>query len=108
VVLFAEDDRGYDFFVVEEGRGEILEHSAGCASTMKIHEVGEFTCDVDMLTGRASLVTARARGATRVIRVPGVFAVGDVGSRSAKRLASAVGEGSIQTALGARARPGRV
>ena len=69
-VLFAEGDRGYDFFVVEEGQVEILEHSAGSASTITIHEVGEFTGDVDMLTGRASLVTARARGATRVIRMP--------------------------------------
>jgi thioredoxin reductase (NADPH) len=69
-VLFAEGDRGFDFFVVEEGQIEILEHSAGSATTVTVHEVGEFTGDVDMLTGRSSLVTARARGASRVIRIP--------------------------------------
>jgi thioredoxin reductase (NADPH) len=68
-VLFAEGDRGFDFFIVEEGQVEILEHSTGSASTITIHEPGEFTGDVDMLTGRASLVTARARGVTRVIRM---------------------------------------
>ena len=68
-LLFAEGDRAYDFFIVEEGEVEILEHSTGSASTISIHEAGEFTGDVDMLTGRASLVTARARGATRVIRM---------------------------------------
>jgi thioredoxin reductase (NADPH) len=36
--LFAEGDRGFDFFVVEEGQVEILEHSAGRASTITIHE----------------------------------------------------------------------
>ncbi len=68
-LLFAEGDRGFDFFIVEEGEVEILEHSAGSASTITIHEAGEFTGDVDMLTGRSSLVTARARGTTRVTRM---------------------------------------
>lgn len=68
-VLFAEGERDFDFFVVESGQVEIVEHSAGRATAVTVHEAGEFTGDVDMLTGRAALVTARARGAGRVVQI---------------------------------------
>lgn len=69
-VLFAEGERGFDFYVVVSGRVEILEHSGGSARTVTIHEPGEFTGDVDMVTGRSALVTAVARGPTRLIAIP--------------------------------------
>jgi thioredoxin reductase (NADPH) len=58
-VLFAEGDRDFCFFVVVDGAVEIVEHSRGTPFTVAVHGPGEFTGDVDMLTGRAALVTAR-------------------------------------------------
>lgn len=68
-VLFREGDQGFDFFLVLEGTVEITEHSGGDESRVTLHEPGEFTGDVDMLTGRASLVTATAREPGRVLRL---------------------------------------
>jgi thioredoxin reductase (NADPH) len=68
-ILFAEGDRDFCFFVVLEGKIEIVEHSSGAERLVATHEAGEFTGDVDMLTGRAALVTARAGGAGRVLRL---------------------------------------
>lgn len=59
-VLFAEGDRDFCFFVVLQGEIEIVEHSRGTPFTVAVHRPGEFTGDIDMLTGRAALVTARA------------------------------------------------
>jgi thioredoxin reductase (NADPH) len=59
-VLFAEGDRGFSFFVVLEGGIEIVERSRGTPQTVVVHRPGEFTGDVDMLTGRAALVEGRA------------------------------------------------
>lgn len=68
--LFAEGERGFDFYVVVSGRVEILEHSGGTPTTVTVHEPGEFTGDVDMVTGRSALVTAVARGPTELIQIP--------------------------------------
>src|SRR4029079_5740003 len=59
-VLFKEGDRGFSFFVVLEGAVEIVEQSRGTPHQWRVHEPGEFTGDVDMLSGRSALVTARA------------------------------------------------
>lgn len=69
-VLFREGDQGFDFFLVLEGTVEITERSGGDQARVTLHEAGEFTGDVDMLTGRASLVTATVREAGRVLRLP--------------------------------------
>src|SRR5579872_5922945 len=63
-VLFQEGDRGFSFFVILEGAVEIVEQSRGAPHQVTVHEPGEFTGDVDMLSGRAALVAARvtARG----------------------------------------------
>ena len=58
-ILFAEGDRGFCFYVVLRGSIEILERSRGHEHTVVVHEPQEFTGDVDMLTGRVALVTAR-------------------------------------------------
>lgn len=68
-VLFAEGDRGYDFFLLLEGTVEITEHSGGEEQTVTVHEPGEFTGDVDMLTGRASLVTATVKTPGEMLRL---------------------------------------
>jgi thioredoxin reductase (NADPH) len=66
-VLFAEGDRDFCFFVVLEGTVEIVEHSSGTERTVVVHQPGEFTGDVDMLTGRRALVTGRAAEDGRVL-----------------------------------------
>jgi thioredoxin reductase (NADPH) len=68
-VLFAEGDREIGFFVVLEGAIEIVEHSRGSAHTVVVHQPGEFTGDVDTLSGRAALVEGRAVRDGRVLEL---------------------------------------
>jgi thioredoxin reductase (NADPH) len=68
-VLFAEGDRDFCFFVVVEGEVEIVEHSRGTPHQVAVHQAGEFTGDVDMLSGRGALVTARAATDGRVLQL---------------------------------------
>jgi thioredoxin reductase (NADPH) len=68
-ILFAEGDRNFCFFVVLEGAVEIVERSRGTPHTVTVHQPGEFTGDVDMLTGRAALVTARVAEDGRVLEL---------------------------------------
>ena len=68
-VLFAEGDHDIGFFVVLEGGIEIVEHSRGSPHTVVVHQPGEFTGDVDTLSGRAALVEGRAVGDGRVLQL---------------------------------------
>ena len=68
-VLFAEGDRDFCFYVVLEGTVEIVEHSSGTERAVAVHQPGEFTGDVDMLTGRSALVTGRAGEDGRVLEL---------------------------------------
>src|SRR5688572_17034730 len=68
-VLFAEGDRDIGFFVVLDGAIEIVEHSRGSPHTVAVHQPGEFTGDVDMLSGRAVLVEGRAVRDGRVLQL---------------------------------------
>jgi thioredoxin reductase (NADPH) len=68
-ILLAEGDRDFSFFVVQSGSVEILEHSSGTERVVAVHAPGEFTGDVDLLSGRGTLVTARVREAGEVIQV---------------------------------------
>src|SRR4051794_15595604 len=54
-VLFAEGDRNRSFFVVLEGAIEIVGHSKGVPHVVAVHHPGQFSGDVDMLSGRAIL-----------------------------------------------------
>ncbi len=68
-VLFAEGDRDFCFFVVLQGEIEIVEHSSGSPRTVAVHQAGEFTGDVDTLSGRSALVTGRAATDGRVLQL---------------------------------------
>jgi thioredoxin reductase (NADPH) len=68
-VLFDEGDRGFPFFVVLEGGIEIVEHSRGTPHTVVVHQPGQFTGDVDLLTGRAALVKGQAAKDGRVLQL---------------------------------------
>ncbi|HEX8906377.1 MAG TPA: cyclic nucleotide-binding domain-containing protein, partial [Longimicrobiaceae bacterium] len=56
--LWRAGDRGFGFFVIRSGRVEILDTSGDEPRQVAVHEPGEFTGDVDVLTGRGSLVDA--------------------------------------------------
>lgn len=57
------------FFVVLSGAVEVLDRSHDTPGTIALHRAGQFTGDIDILTRRASLVSAYARGETEVLGV---------------------------------------
>lgn len=58
-VLFAQGDRAFCFYVILAGAVDIIEHATDTPHVVTTHRVGQFTGDVDMLTGRVALVTAQ-------------------------------------------------
>ena len=56
-VLYAEGDRSNSFFVVLDGAVQAAESSRGTPHVLTTHRPGQFTGDVDVLSGRAILVT---------------------------------------------------
>ena len=68
-LLFKAGARDYNFFVVERGAVEIVEHSSGEPKTVTLHEVHAFGGDVDLVTGRPALISAVARGDTEVFEI---------------------------------------
>jgi thioredoxin reductase (NADPH) len=57
------------FYVLLEGRVEIASPSRVGVERVAIHEAGEFTGEVDMMSGRQSLVAARALDATELLEI---------------------------------------
>src|SRR3954453_11069311 len=68
-VLFQVGGRGIFFQDVLDGAVEIVEQSRGTSREVTVHEPGEFTGDVDTLSGRASLVTGRATAPGEVLEL---------------------------------------
>jgi thioredoxin reductase (NADPH) len=68
-VLFAAGDRSFCFYVVLEGAIEIVEQSQEEPRQVAVHRHGQFSGDVDMLTGRVALVTARMLESGRVLEL---------------------------------------
>src|SRR5678815_5849362 len=58
-VLFAQGDRNFCFYIVLQGAVEIIEHASDTPHVVTTHRAGQFTGDIDTLTGRVALVTAR-------------------------------------------------
>jgi thioredoxin reductase (NADPH) len=58
-MLWEEGDRNLCWFVILEGAVEIIGHQKGIAQTVVVHHAGQFTGDVDVLSGRAVLVAGR-------------------------------------------------
>jgi thioredoxin reductase (NADPH) len=67
--LFAEGSRDFSFFVVLDGAIEVVEHSRGTPHPVVTHQRGEFTGDVDMLSGRRALVEGKAARDGRVLEL---------------------------------------
>ncbi|HVT80062.1 MAG TPA: FAD-dependent oxidoreductase [Phycisphaerae bacterium] len=63
-------DPDIDFIVVDDGAIEIL-NPIDNNRLVAIHKAGEFVGDIDLLTRRPIIVTALAKGTTRILRIPG-------------------------------------
>ena len=68
-LLFEAGGNRNAFFVIVSGAVEIIDRSGETPRTIVVHQAGEFTGDVDLLTRRRPLVTAVARGATKVLEI---------------------------------------
>ncbi|MGO9111993.1 MAG: FAD-dependent oxidoreductase [Thermoguttaceae bacterium] len=68
--IFRAGQADIDLVVVETGQIEIRNPTDG-QRVIAVHEPGGFAGDIDLLTGRPVIVTAVARGETRVLCVPG-------------------------------------
>jgi thioredoxin reductase (NADPH) len=68
--VFRAGDADIDFYIVKSGQLDMLNPSDG-NSLIVSHMPGQFVGDIDLLTRRPVIVSARAHGVTEVIRVPG-------------------------------------
>ncbi len=68
-ILFLEGATAYPFYAVLSGTVEILTGYPERVQTVTVHQPSEFVGDADLLTGRASLITARVGEAGRVLAI---------------------------------------
>lgn len=68
-IIFRAGQPDIDLYVVESGRMEIRNPTDG-DRLIVVHEPGHFSGDIDVLTGRPVIVTAVAKGPTRLHCVP--------------------------------------
>jgi thioredoxin reductase (NADPH) len=68
--IFRVGDADLDLFIVETGGIEILNPSDNNRHVVT-HGPGEFAGDIDLLTRRPVIVTAIAKGPTKLMRIPG-------------------------------------
>src|SRR5829696_3648784 len=68
-VLVEAGDQNVPFFVVAAGRIEIVRPSGDTETLVVLHEPGQFTGEVNMLSGRRSLVRARVTESGEVIEL---------------------------------------
>ncbi len=68
-ILFEVGQRRTHMHVVVSGALEIVRSGAAGDEVVTVHGAGEFTGEVDMLTGRPSLVRARAREDTELLEL---------------------------------------
>jgi thioredoxin reductase (NADPH) len=68
-IVFRAGQPEIDLYIVESGRMEIRNPRDG-DHVIAVHEQGQFSGDIDVLTGRPVLVTATAKGPTRLLCVP--------------------------------------
>jgi thioredoxin reductase (NADPH) len=68
--LWATGDRSVPCFVVLSGAVAIVLEQGDSASIVATHQAGQFTGDVDLLSGRSVVVAGRARGDSTVLAIP--------------------------------------
>ena len=68
--IFRAGQADIDLYIVESGQIEIRNPTDG-QRIIVVHEPGQFSGDIDLLTGRPVIVTGVARGKTRLLCIPG-------------------------------------
>ena len=68
--IFRVGQADIDLYIVEDGGIEIRDPADG-QRIIAVHQRGQFSGDIDLLTGRPVIVSAVARGKTRLLCVPG-------------------------------------
>ncbi|HTS24579.1 MAG TPA: FAD-dependent oxidoreductase [Bryobacteraceae bacterium] len=68
-VLFDQGESGRGVFILIEGSIEIVNPTCKGEVIVTVHNAGEFTGEVDVLSGRRSLVRGRARTACKLIEI---------------------------------------
>src|SRR5258706_4849103 len=68
-VLIEAGDQLVPFFVVTAGQIEIVRPSGGVETLIALHAAGQFTCELNMISGRRALFRARARESGEVIEL---------------------------------------
>lgn len=68
-IIFRAGQPDIDLYIVESGQVEIR-NPADRDRLITVHEPGHFSGDIDVLTGRPVIVTAVAKGPTRLLCVP--------------------------------------
>lgn len=68
-ILFEQGQSDRGFFVLISGSIEVVIPSGDHEAPITVHEPGEFTGELDMLSGRRSMVRGRARVASEVIEI---------------------------------------
>ena len=70
ILLFERGQRSVDFFLVLDGAIEMLDTDAhGATNVFMTHHARQFTGEMDLFNERKVLVSGRAAGSTRVVRV---------------------------------------
>jgi signal transduction histidine kinase len=68
-IIFKEDDPTYHFYVVLEGQIRITKQVGAEEQLITVHQPGEFTGEISLLTGRPAIATGRAVGPSRVLEI---------------------------------------
>jgi thioredoxin reductase (NADPH) len=68
-ILFDQGDANLGIFVVVSGAIEIVNPSADGETLITVHDAGEFTGEVNLISGRSSLVRGRVREASELIEI---------------------------------------
>ncbi len=68
-LLFSHGAEDVPFYVVVEGGLDMVSSAGGKDQLVVTHVAGSFLGDVDMLSGRPTVVSAHAKGPTRVIEI---------------------------------------
>src|SRR5438067_7017515 len=68
-IVFDQGAVGRSLYVVLEGGLEVVIPSAGGDTHLRLHQPGDFTGELDMLSGRPSLVKAQTVAPTKLIEI---------------------------------------
>ncbi|NJO39766.1 MAG: cyclic nucleotide-binding domain-containing protein [Cyanobacteria bacterium CRU_2_1] len=68
-VIFKEGDPTYHFYVLLEGQIQVTKQVGGEERVVTVHQPGEFTGEISMVTGETAKATGRSLGASRVLKI---------------------------------------